>query len=204
MAFEKGDTIVCLGDYVDRGPNARGVIQWLIEHEEKLDMVFIKGNHEIMMMDARTDQAGLDFWLQFGGREVLDSYYIVDLRDWYDWIDEEHWNFIESGAPYVEIGDYIFVHAGLRPGIPLRHQSTQDLYWNKYELPDQFKEGKTVICGHTSRKNGKVHDFGHTICIDTYAYGGQWLTCLNVETNEYLQANEDGETRRGSLSDESF
>ena len=58
---------------------------------------------------------------------------------------------------------------------------------------------KQVICGHTSRKNGKIHDFGHSICIDTYAYGGQWLTCLNVETGEFIQANEEGEVQKGNL-----
>ena len=199
MAFEKGDTIVCLGDYIDRGPDARGVIKFLLEQEKVLDLVFMKGNHEIMMMDARSNQTELNFWLQFGGDQVLESYCIVDMRDWADWIDDEHWEFIERGESYVEIGDYIFVHAGLRPGIPLKHQAEHDLFWNKYVVPDQYKEGKTVICGHTSRKNGKVHDFGHTICIDTYAYGGQWLTCLNIETKAYLQANEDGETQSGKL-----
>lgn len=198
MAFEKGDTIVCLGDYVDRGPDARGVIKFLLEQQDNYDMVFLKGNHEIMMSDAR-DPSGLHFWLQFGGQQVLDSYYIADQRDWYDQIDDAHWEFILTGEPYVEIGDYIFVHAGLHPGLALQRQSLEALYWYKYEVPEMYSENKTVICGHTSRKNGEVHDFGHTICIDTYAYGGQWLTCLNVETKAFLQANEDGESRRGKL-----
>lgn len=193
MNFQKDDTIVCLGDYIDRGPDTRKVIKFLLECEDKYNMVFLKGNHEIMMMDARKNRSELDFWLRFGGAEVLDSYYIVDQRDWSDWIDDEHWNFVETGLPYYEQGDYIFVHGGLTPGIPLQHQSAHDLYWKKYEIPVPYTAGKQVICGHTSRKNGEVHDFGHTICIDTYCYGGMWLTCLNVETGDYIQANQDGE-----------
>ncbi|WP_306640643.1 hypothetical protein [Sanyastnella coralliicola] len=58
---------------------------------------------------------------------------------------------------------------------------------------------KIVICSHTSRKNDEIDDFGHTICIDTYAYGGQWLTCLNVETREFVKASEKGEILEGHL-----
>jgi len=56
-----------------------------------------------------------------------------------------------------------------------------------------------ILCGHTSRKNGEIADFGHTICIDTYAHGGMWLTCLNIETGEFLKANNKGRTEKGKL-----
>jgi serine/threonine protein phosphatase 1 len=78
-------------------------------------------------------------------------------------------------------------------------QTDEAVFWKKYEKPKAYAPGKVVICGHTSRKNGKIADFGHTICIDTYAYGGMWLSCLNVETKEFIQANDKGEVVTGKL-----
>ncbi|WP_299838552.1 hypothetical protein [uncultured Tenacibaculum sp.] len=72
-------------------------------------------------------------------------------------------------------------------------------FWKKYEKPIAYDLSKTVICGHTSRKDGKIADFGHTICIDTYAHGGKWLTCLNVETGEFLKTNNKGKIEKGQL-----
>ena len=73
------------------------------------------------------------------------------------------------------------------------------LFWKKYETPTCYDSKKTIISGHTSRENGEIADFGHTICIDTFAHGGKWLTCLNVKTKEFIKANNKGKIEVGKL-----
>lgn len=197
--IKSGDTVVFLGDYVDRGPDSKGVIDWLLANKKNFHFEFILGNHEIMMMDARVTSGALSDWLFFGGAATLDSYGIGDDPDWARKIDPAHWHFIENCKPYFETEDYIFVHAGLSAGTDLHEQNKYHLFWEKYETPSQYSDARKVICGHTSRKNGEIADFGHTVCIDTYAYGGMWLTCLNADTNEFIQANDKGEYKFGEL-----
>ena len=202
--FEKGDfstddTFVFLGDYVDRGPDSCGTIDWLIQNSQNYRFVFLKGNHELMMLAAREAPDQLSYWLFFGGAETLDSYGIGDQPDWIEHIPLAHWKFMEEALPYYQEGEYIFVHAGLEAGKPLEEQNHNTLFWKKFEVPEAYITGKEVICGHTSRKNGEIADFGHTVCIDTYAYGGMWLTCLNVETGEFIKANGSGKTQNGRV-----
>jgi serine/threonine protein phosphatase 1 len=197
--IQKDDTIVFLGDYVDRGPDSKKVLNWLITNKTNYKFIFILGNHEIMMKTAKTSNERLMEWLYFGGSQTLDSYKIGDDSNWMNKIDDSHWEFIDSCKAYHEIEDYIFVHAGLEAGKELQEQNKHHLFWKKYETPKSYNSEKTVICGHTSRKNGEIANFGHTICIDTYAYGGKWLTCLNVETKEYIKANNKGKVKTGKL-----
>lgn len=195
----KGDTVVFLGDYIDRGPNSAGVIDWLIQNRDDFHFEFILGNHEIMMQAAKVSQDRLLEWLHFGGAATLDSYHIGDHPQWMDQIPQSHWEFVDSCLPYYEMNDNIFVHAGLETGKDLIDQNRHHLFWKKYITPEKYLNGKTVICGHTSRKNGEIANFEHTICIDTYAYGGMWLTCLNVETKTYFKANNKGKITTGVL-----
>lgn len=195
LRINENDHVVFLGDYVDRGPDSKGVIDWLIENGKKHHFTFLKGNHEIMMLESRKSRETLTSWLGFGGHETLLSYGINNDSQWQDLIPAAHWEFLKNCKHYFEIESYIFVHGGLELGKPLHQQSDHYLFWKKFVTPELYIEDRTVICGHTSRKNGEVADFGHTICIDTYAYGGKWLTCLNAETNEILQANNKGEIR---------
>lgn len=197
--IQPNDKVVFLGDYVDRGPDSKGVIDWLIKNQEDFDFEFILGNHEIMMITAKASPERLVEWLHFGGAITLDSYKIGDDQNWMNKIDKTHWNFMDSCLDYLEIGNFIFVHAGLENGKNLDEQNKHHLFWKKYEEPEAYDSTKTVICGHTSRKNGEIADFGHTICIDTYAHGGMWLTCLNVETGEFLKANNKGRTEKGKI-----
>ncbi len=197
--IKQGDKVVFLGDYVDRGPDSKGVLDWLIENSNVFDFEFILGNHEIMMTTAKSSPERLVEWLHFGGSSTLDSYKIGDDQNWMNKIDKTHWDFIDSCLHYLEIGEFIFVHAGLERNMDLEEQNKHHLFWKKFEEPEIYDPRKTLICGHTSRKNGEIADFGHTICIDTYAHGGMWLTCLNVETGEYLKANNKGQTKKGKL-----
>ncbi len=193
------DKVVFLGDYVDRGPDSKGVIDWLISNQKNFDFDFILGNHEIMMTTAKASSERLMEWLHFGGANTLDSYNIGDDPNWMNKIEKAHWDFIDSCVDYLEIGNFIFVHGGLEVGKSLEEQNKHHLFWKKYEEPEAYDSTKTVICGHTSRKNGEIADFGHTICIDTYAHGGKWLTCLNVETGEFMKANNKGQIEKGKL-----
>ncbi|MEO1450853.1 MAG: metallophosphoesterase family protein [Bacteroidota bacterium] len=197
--IQEGDKVIFLGDYVDKGPDSKGVLDWLIDRRDTYDFTFLLGNHEIMMQAARKTRTHLWRWVRSGGGATLDAYGIGDDPDWVGKIDQAHWDFIDACLPFLELGEYVFVHAGLKPGKPLTDQVPHHLFWKKYETPERYAPAKTVICGHTPRKNGHIADFGHTICIDTYAYGGQWLSCLNVETQTYLQANEKAQFRRGQL-----
>ena len=197
--IQKDDLVVFLGDYVDRGPDSKGVIDWLIENSKNYHFEFIKGNHDLMMEKAKMSREWLIEWLYIGGTQTLDSYQIGDEPDWAKKVDRSHWDFLASCKPYLEKEPYIFVHAGLEAGKALEEQNDYHLFWKKYETPKPYNPRNKVICGHTSRKKGKIANFGHTICIDTYAYGGKWLTCLNVETNEYIKANNMGEVETGKL-----
>ncbi|CAL2095181.1 metallophosphoesterase family protein [Tenacibaculum sp. 190524A02b] len=198
--IQEKDTVVFLGDYIDRGPNSKEVIDWLIQNQNNYNFKFILGNHEIMMQTAKVSSERLSEWLYFGGSNTLSSYKIGNDVNWADKITSSHWNFIDNCLPYFELNNFIFVHAGLELKKSLSQQNKHHLFWKKFERPEKYMEGKTVICGHTSRKNGQIANFGHTICIDTYAYGGKWLTCLNVETKDYIQTNNQGRVRKSNLN----
>ena len=193
---KKSDLVVTLGDYVDRGPDTRNCIKYLIEFGSKVCLVPLRGNHEVMMMEARRQPGMQHNWLSVGGEQVLESYRTKDIEK----IPTKHWDFLNETQRYHETATHIFVHAGLDAAVPMDSQSDWDLYWEFFADPAPHVSGKTMICGHSSQKSGVPLSVGHAICIDTYAYGGQWLTCLDVETNQYVQANEAGEVRRDVIA----
>jgi serine/threonine protein phosphatase 1 len=209
---QPGDRIIALGDYVDRGPDSRGVLDYLIALRAIGWLIALRGNHDVMMLDARyvTDP----LWLACGGDTTLRSYGITD-RQIEELIDEEacyedvlanvpprHWRFLEKYClPYYETDEHIFVHANADPDLPLDQQSDDMLYWQKLIRPCVHISGKTMICGHTRQKNGWPLNLGTTICIDTNVYEDGWLTCLDVYTGRVWQANERRETRSGWLDD---
>jgi serine/threonine protein phosphatase 1 len=196
------DVLVTLGDYVDRGPDTRGVLDRMLELDPTHQLMPLRGNHELMMLDART--RGLGLWLQVGGIETLSSYGTkaqpAKLAD----IPTEHWDFIERRCiRWHETPTHIFVHAGLQPHLPLAKQDDYDLFWHRLspEFVQPHASGKTVICGHTAQHGGEPLNLGHTICIDTCIYGGGWLTCLDIGSGKLWQANQAGEVREGRIED---
>lgn len=194
-----GDTVVFLGDYVSRGPDSRRVIKWILKRKDEYRFVLLRGNHEVMMLRARKGKKHYSEWLRYGGDTILSSYGITERSGWEMAIPDKHWKMLKNTRSYWQQAEFIFVHAGMMPGKPPEEQSNYHLFWHKYKNPAAYSAEKTIICGHTSRKDGQIADFGHTICLDTYCYGGQWLSCLNVETTQYWQANEQGEVRSGML-----
>lgn len=199
IPYNENDVFIFLGDYVDRGSRTKESIDFLIEFSRKNDSMFLRGNHEIMMLTARLGSDRLEDWEFCGGSETLRSYKLKPGKGWHEKIPKEHWDFLEATEPFHQIDKYIFVHAGLESGVPLINQNRHSLYWEKYITPEKYSDNNIVICGHTSRKDGNIADFDHTICIDTFVYGGKWLTALNVETGEYYQASERKKVRKGVI-----
>jgi serine/threonine protein phosphatase 1 len=199
VAPTPADRLVFLGDYVDRGPDTRGVLDRLIRLRRELPLaVFLRGNHELMMTRARGDRSEARMWLSVGGAQALASYGPGVTR--FDDVPAEHWRFLtEALVDYFETDTHLFVHANLFAELPLAEQPELMLFWEFLTGPIGHESGKTVICGHTSQRSGAVLDLGDTICIDTFAYGGGYLTCLDVDSLRYWQASRDGRVREDWL-----
>lgn len=193
------DVLVTLGDYVNRGPDTSSVIEWLIHRSKNGLLIPLRGNHEIMMVNARL--TGSLAWLDVGGKETLASYSPLGDEGRLTDVPDSHWDFLENHLrDSYETDRHIFVHANLYPDLPLTEQPEFMLFWERIdEGTPPHVSGKTMICGHASQKSGEPLNLGHAICIDTAACKGGWLTCLEVETNYYWQGNEAGEVRSGFL-----
>jgi serine/threonine protein phosphatase 1 len=189
------DCIVTLGDYINRGPDSRGVIGSLIELKDRCRLVPLLGNHEEMLFEALADSYPLDYFLGVGGDATLDSYghgRVLSL------IPDNHLKFLKSCLDYHETDSHIFVHASYESDLPMDEQTARILRWEALGnfVPVPHFSGKTVIAGHNSQKNGEILDLGHVKVIDTYCYGGGWLTALDVQTDEVWQADREGNLRR--------
>ncbi|MFO0867220.1 MAG: metallophosphoesterase family protein [Gemmataceae bacterium] len=196
------DVFVALGDYVDRGPDTKGVIDRLIRLSSELQVVPLLGNHEQMMLDARDRPWDAGAWLRYGGREALASYAPSGEEPSFDHVPEDHWLFFEDDCvDWHEIDTHFFVHASAYCDLDLADQPVQMLRWERFGDPPPHRSGKIMVCGHTSQKSGWPRDIGHAVCIDTHAYGGGWLTCLDVKSGKFWQANQLGETRVGCLQE---
>jgi len=201
VKVKPSDRLVFLGDYVDRGPDTKGVLDRLLHLTKTHRVVCLRGNHELMMARSRDDKSERRMWMSVGGAQALASYgkapglsgTVVD-------VPTEHWDFLtKTCVDYYETESHIFVHANLDGSKPLDNQSEEKLFWEFLSVSVTHPSGKTVVCGHTSQKAGEPLDLGDTICIDTHAYGGGWLTCLDCDTYEYWQADVMGRMRVGQL-----
>jgi serine/threonine protein phosphatase 1 len=197
------DTLVTLGDYVNRGPDSRGVLDRLVAMKrDGKRLVCLRGNHELMMLAARTGDRGASAdWLGVGGLQTLGSYGRAPgrsgaLAD----VPQEHWDFLEYNLlDYFETPTHVFVHAGLSPEEPLDEQDDMWLYWEFLRDDMRHVSGKTIVCGHTSQKGGVPKVVPGAVCIDTYAHGGGWLTCLDAASGRYWQVNLMGKRREGRV-----
>lgn len=191
------DLLITLGDYTDRGPDSRGVLDLLISLWWQEKLVAVRGNHDLMMCDARDKHSSFHVWLALGGEATLLSY-----GGAMEGVPDNHWDFLENGlVNYYETKTHIFVHAGLWPDVPLDEQPEFVLFFERFHNPAPHESGKTMICGHTNQRSGLPNNKGHAVCIDTRAYGGGWLSCLHVETGHIWQANQKGEVRELWLDD---
>lgn len=195
------DRLITLGDYVDRGPDSRGVLDQLIALYDAGRLTPLRGNHDQMMVVSHDDHGERRMWLRFGGMQTLESYGHRAGDDAYDLVPERHWRFLEDDLiNWYETETDLFVHAVARPDLPLKDQDPNVLLWERLTDPVKHVSGKRLICGHTRQDTGLPLDLGSTVCIDTAIYEPDgWLTCLDVDSGHFWQANQKGETRVGSL-----
>jgi serine/threonine protein phosphatase 1 len=188
------DTIVMLGDCVDRGPDSRGVIDQLLALRERCHLVPLLGNHEEMMLNYLDGRAQPDNWLLVGGQATMDSYIAADGKPC---VPTEHVDFIRTWGDFWETETHFFVHAAYHPDQPLSGQRWHMWRWHSLRdsIPKPHASGKIAVVGHTSQKSGEILDAGHLICIDTYCYGGGWLTALEPATGKVWQVDRNGPVR---------
>ena len=189
------DRVIWLGDYVDRGPDSSLVIEHLCKLCTERN-VFLRGNHEVMMLEARESGQLAHSWAESEGKETWGSYLrSSDNDNGIDVVPVEHWQFIRSCRDYFETKTHIFVHASIDAEIPMEQQFEETMFWGDFDSIGPHISGKHVVCGHSAQKDGVPKSRPHATCIDTWACGDGWLTCLDVQAGRYYQANQQGELR---------
>lgn len=194
--------LVMLGDLVDRGPNSRGVLEFFAEHSPQwARVIHIKGNHEEYMADVLAGASDLvPQWLAYGGQECVESYGLsrawtlnatpeVIAEQLSRSVPPSHRALLDNMVDTLRLGDYLFVHAGIRPGVPLDEQSQRDLRLIRDGfLDDRTDHGMVVVHGHTIVEHPEVHS--NRIALDTGAYKTGCLTALRIEGAEraFMQA----------------
>lgn len=186
---DPADTIVTLGDCVNRGPESREALDFLLELQPCCHLVPILGNHDEMMLDSRNDPNAVERWKSQGGEPTLRSYG-EPLSPGN--IPEAHWDFLASFVPYFETDNFIFTHANYNWYTPMNQQRGLELRWLSLDdsPPRPHISSKIVILGHTP---GPVRDVGHYRCIDTGCGFGGLLTAMEVHSGYCWQATESGE-----------
>lgn len=188
--------LIFLGDLIDRGPDSRAVVERLRNfRHELLKPHFLAGNHEeVLLRLLRGERGILASWLKYGGAECLESYGFdpagLELRNERaslevvrGFIPKDHAEFIAGFADTLSLGDYVFVHAGIRPGVDLSLQSQTDLRWIRSPfLDDDRDHGAIIIHGHTITET--VDERPNRIGIDTGAYRTGVLSALALEGNQ--------------------
>ena len=187
------DKLIFLGDYIDRGPDSRGAVDFLIELQANhSNTVFLKGNHEILFADAVVAGQDPTLWFHNGGRMTLTSY-----GGKLSSIPESHRKFLTETIPYYETEHDLFIHANYVPHLPLAEAPPMIAFWEHIydRLPGPHTSGKTVWLGHSPQMNGWIADYGHLVCIDTFCFGGRYLTAIDVDSREIWQADRNGTLR---------
>lgn len=185
-------TLIFVGDYVDRGPQSAALVDRLLQGFEGFETVFLMGNHDETLVQFLSDPSVGEAWRNFGGLETLRSYGVSHDpgRGWADTrnafamaMPQAHIRFFKNLKLHHTIGDYLFVHAGLRPHVRLEDQSTLDLLWIRDEfLESSANFGRIVVHGHTPEREPVVRH--NRIGIDTGAYMSGKLTALVLEGRE--------------------
>ena len=194
------DAIVALGDYIDRGPDSRGVLEQYIALADRCRLTPLMGNHEEMLLATMQGRANVRLWLACGGMATMKSY---ESAAGFDKFPPKHIEFIENCKLFHVAGDFFFVHANYAPQTPLEEQDTEILLWRSLRefTPGPHCSGRSAVVGHTLQPDGRIRDLGHLKCIDTGCYNGGWLTALDVESGRVWQANQLGELRESAIDD---
>jgi serine/threonine protein phosphatase 1 len=187
--------VVLVGDYIDRGPDSRGVLDQLLKRAKTNEMVLLKGNHETLVLEFLRNPSALQSWSQLGGLETLMSYGLspslnADAQTQNELaialqatLPKSHLVLLGGLQSSFNCGGFFFAHAGVRPGVPLAEQRETDLLWIRDEfLLYEGKFDKIVVHGHTPVREVDMRP--NRINIDTGAYATGKLTCIIIERNE--------------------
>lgn len=190
--------VVFLGDYIDRGPASREVLDLLLGYEKTKETVFLKGNHETFVHRFLSEPTVLNEWRLCGGLETLVSYGLTasinpggpEQKQLADKLakcmPKRHLEFLEALELSLNCGDFLFVHAGIRPGVPIRKQSEEDLLWIREEfLSCEQPFEKFVVHGHTPVRTPDIRS--NRINIDTGAFATGRLTCIVIEGTSIVE-----------------
>lgn len=193
--------LIFLGDYVDRGPDSRGVIDLILSTEAESDfwqVTALKGNHEAALLQFLDDPNFWPMWSEFGARETLTSYGVAPPApgsEETDWLRASrqlnaalpvnHRAFLEGLELTADRGDYLCAHAGVRPGVPLDQQTEEDLLWIRDDfLRSEKRLAKVIVHGHTPAEEAYVG--AHRIGVDTGAYATSVLTAIKLKAAEQV------------------
>ncbi|HEX4614218.1 MAG TPA: metallophosphoesterase [Urbifossiella sp.] len=205
IAPGRDDTVVSLGDYIDRGPGSRAVLDLLLPLADRCRLIPLLGNHEEALLDALRDTGQLRRWLTLGGADTLRSYGWAPggpRRALADWIPTRHREFLAGCRPYHETPTHLFVHAGYVPELSLAEQPGLALRWRATDpaTAGPHGSGKVAVVGHTPQPSGDVLDLGFLVGIDTNCARGGWPTALEVGTGRVWQADRSGRLRAEARS----
>lgn len=186
--------VVTVGDYVDRGPDSRGVIERLLRNPFPTRLIALKGNHELLLEGFLLDPQVADHWRRYGGLETLQSYgvpvgdvmrgkeYPAAARALAHAIPAEHFDFLGSLRTSLTVGNYFICHAGVRPGVPLDRQTEEDLLWIREPfLASRTDFGKVIVHGHTPAEQPEL--LPNRINVDTGAFMTGRLTCAALDAD---------------------
>jgi serine/threonine protein phosphatase 1 len=186
---------IFIGDYVDRGPSSRAVLDRLIQRVQTHGTVLLRGNHEELLLAFLRDPAVLTEWQRLGGLQTLVSYGLkppinasaaqqIELAaEFRRELPESHKSLLSSMPSSYTCGDFLFVHAGVRPGVPIMEQTEQDLLWIRDDfLLSKEHFDKFIVHGHTPVAEADLH--ANRLNIDTGAYATGRLTCIRIEHDQ--------------------
>ncbi|WP_193369813.1 metallophosphoesterase family protein [Pelagibius marinus] len=186
--------VIYLGDYIDRGPDSKAVLDRLLDHPVKrAECTFLKGNHEDTLLRFLDGQKGGERWLALGAGATAKSYGVClrkngghplpteAIRERMNAaIPQRHLSFLRALNLFQAAGDYLFVHAGIRPGRRLANQDPQDMLWIRGEfLRSRCRHEHVIVHGHAAGRDVVVRR--NRICVDTMAYATDRLNCLVLE-----------------------
>ncbi|MBW1923647.1 MAG: metallophosphoesterase [Deltaproteobacteria bacterium] len=184
------DRLIFLGDYIDRGPDPPGVVEYILELFKQSDMIeCLIGNHEALFLDYLSGKDRRLFLLN-GGTETLQCYHRRRRDPEEDLVPQDHLLFYHGLKPYVELDDFYLVHAGFRPGVEIKRQTLEDMTWIRDPfIFSTYDFGKRVIFGHTPFSEPLVLD--NKIGLDTGAVYGNRLTCLELPEMRFHSVEAD-------------
>ncbi len=187
------DRLIFMGDYLDRGPNPKGVVDYVLGLKRLAppqQVICLKGNHEAMFLNFLQGR-DLELFLYNGGLSTLRDYWGEAWEDLAQLVlPPEHRQFFEALRLYYETPDYLFVHGGLKPGVDPAEQDEEDLLWIRGDFIASLEDfGKKVIFGHTPFQQPLV--MPNKIGIDTGAAYGNRLTCLILPREEFISVGHE-------------